>query len=264
MEFVIVTPSYNQVKFLKQTLKSVSNQKEVEVSHWIFDGGSSDGSEELLNKYSKNIYFESKKDKGQSHAINKGINKLRAWIKAEKKDPTQVIFAYLNSDDYYLPNALSMVQTSFQKNKNIKWLVGDCEIVNENGREIQKPIRVYKKIWRMLLSKSILGILNPIPQPSVFIRASEIMKIGFFNEDLEYVMDYEYWFRALTTSGKPGVISNTLAAFRIHQESKGGLRFKEQFEEQTSVAKRFVKNPLILKLQRLHNQLIIYSYKMVK
>ncbi|MBT4652026.1 MAG: glycosyltransferase [Candidatus Pacebacteria bacterium] len=264
MEFVIVTPSYNQKKFLKQTLQSIVDQKNVIVHHWVFDGGSDDGSKQLLQNHKKNIYFESKKDNGQSDAINKGIRKLKNWIKKENKNPNEIIFAYLNSDDYYLPNALSTLQKTFQENKNTKWVVGDCMIVNEENKEIQKPIRIYKQFWRFFLSKRVLGVLNPVPQPGVFIKASEILKIGFFNEGLNYVMDYEYWFRIINKIGAPEIISDTVAAFRIHKQSKGTGGFEDQFEEQLKIAKKFIKNPLILKLHKLHNALIVNCYRIVK
>jgi glycosyltransferase involved in cell wall biosynthesis len=262
MEFVIITPSFNQKKFLQKTLDSVKQQN-VKVHHWIFDGGSTDGSKELL-KEQKDIFFESKKDNGQTDAINKGIKKLKQWIKENNKDPKEIIFAYLNSDDYYLPNSLQKIEETFKENKNIKWVVGDCEIVNEKNEEIQKPIRFYKQFWRWFTSKAVLSILNPFPQPGVFIRSSEILENGFFNEDLYYVMDYEYWFKLFLKIGKPEIIFDTVAAFRIHQTSKGTGGFEKQFEEQYEVAKKYVKNKIILNLHLFHNALIIHSYRLIK
>ncbi|MFZ5437846.1 MAG: glycosyltransferase family 2 protein [Patescibacteria group bacterium] len=262
MEFVIITPSFNQKKFLKQTLTSVKQQS-VKVNHWVFDGGSNDGSKELLTNQ-KDIYFESKPDKGQADAINKGIRKLETWLKENHKDPNQIIFAYLNSDDYYLSDALKKVQQVFEKNKNVKWLVGDCVIFNENNHEIQQPIRLYKQFWRWFISKPVLSILNPIPQPSVFIRASEVIKTGLFNASLHYVMDYEYWLRLLNKIGKPEIMTEPIAAFRIHKNSKGASQFKNQFAEQYSVVKKFTKNKLLLNLQKFHNAIIIHMYRLLK
>lgn len=262
MDFVIVTPSFNQKEFLSQTIDSIANQ-DVNVHHWVFDGGSTDGSKELLKKQ-KNIFFESKKDKGQTDAINKGVKKLKEWLKENKKDPKEVIFAYLNSDDYYLPNSLKKIKTAFEENKNVGWVVGDCKIVNEKNEEIQKPIRLYKQFWRWFISKPVLGVLNPFPQPGVFIRASEILKIGFFTEDLYYVMDYEYWFKLFLKTGRPEVIFDAVAAFRIHQNSKGTGGFEDQFEEQYEITKKFIKNKIILNLQKFHNALIIHSYRLLK
>lgn len=262
MEFVIITPSFNQEKFLAQTLASVAKQG-IKVHHWVFDGGSTDGSKELLKKQ-KDIYFESKPDKGQTDAINKGIKKLEKWLKDNHKDPREVIFAYLNSDDYYLPNALKKVEQVFTDNKQANWAVGDCVIVNEHNQEIQQPIRRYKQFWRWFISKPVLSILNPLPQPGVFVRASEILEIGLFSENLHYVMDYEYWFKLLNKAGKPEIIDEPIAAFRIHQTSKGTSGFEDQFEEQYQIAKKFVKNKLMLNLQLFHNAIIIHSYRLLK
>lgn len=264
MEFVIVTPSYNQKKFLQKTISSITDQKKVKVHHWVFDGGSNDGSKELLEKKKKNIFFVSEKDKGQSDALNKGVKKLFAWMKKEKKNPKEVIFAYLNSDDYYLPGALSSVADIFEKMKDVLWVVGDCVIVDEKNREIQQPIRWYKKFWRNFLSLTLLSILNPIPQPAVFFRASEVVKIGLFNEKLKYTMDFQYWFRAFKKSGQPFKTSQPLAAFRIHSLSKGGSQFEKQFAEQFAVTKMYVDNTLLLVLQRCHNLLITGIYHLIK
>jgi len=262
MEFVIITPSYNQKKFLSKTIESVASQN-VKVHHWVFDGGSTDGSKELLQKEGKRVFFESKKDNGQADAINKGIKKLEQWLEDNKKDPKEVIFAYLNSDDYYLPKSLQRVEQEF-KNDKVGWVIGDCKIVNKNNEEIQKPIRLYKQFWRWFISKPVLGVLNPIPQPGVFIRSSEVLKNGFFDESLAYVMDYEYWFRLFLRIGKPEIIFDTVAAFRIHATSKGTGGFEEQFEEQYEITKSFIKNKILLNLQLFHNALIIHSYRILK
>lgn len=264
MDFFIVTPSFNQCNFLKQTIDSVLNQKvKGKIIYWLFDGGSTDGSKELLQQYDNKIYWISKKDKGQTDAINKGIKQLTLWLKKNNKDPEQVIFAYLNSDDYYLPKALSLVERFFNRSPH-RWLVGDCQIVNEQGNEIHKSVRFYKQFWRFWLSKRLLAVLNPIPQPGVFIRASEILKIGFFDERLHYVMDYDYWFRLFENSGLPIRLSSPLAAFRIHQSSKGGSQFRKQFAEQLTVARRYNQNSILLAIHALHNTIAILMYQIIK
>jgi glycosyltransferase involved in cell wall biosynthesis len=264
MDFFIVTPSFNQRQFLKQTIDGVLSQRlKDEVIYWVFDGGSTDGTKELLKKYRDKLHWQAKKDKGQTDAINMGIKELKVWLKKNNKDPNEVIFAYLNSDDYYLPNTFQLVERFFRRSSHL-WLVGDCLIVNEQGKQIQKPIRHFKQFWRFWLSRRLLGILNPIPQPGVFIKASQILKIGFFDERLRYVMDYDYWFRLFDSAGLPIRLSAPLAAFRIHSLSKGGSQYKNQFAEQYQVARRHTKNRVILGLQRLHNLLIIMSYQILK
>lgn len=264
MDFFIVTPSYNQQQFLKQTIESVlSQQGDFKVFYWVFDGGSTDGSQKLLKSFGNKLHWQSKKDKGQAAAINKGIRQLKLWLKANHKNPNEVVFAYLNSDDYYLPGTFQFVQKLFGRT-NQSWLVGDCVIVNENGAEIQSMVRRYKQFWRFWLSKSLLGVLNPIPQPGVFIKASEILKIGLFDESLRYVMDYDYWFRLLANSGRPLITSRALATFRIHSLSKGGSQFTKQFAEQLQVAKKYTRSPILLMLHWFHNALINFMYQIMK
>lgn len=264
MDFFIVTPSYNQRQFLRQTIESVlSQQGDFTVTYWVFDGNSNDGSQQLLKSFDKKLQWESKKDKGQANAINKGIKQLKLWLGQNNKNPNEVIFAYINSDDYYLPNVFQFVQKIFQQTDR-KWLVGDCRIVDENGKEIQRFVRIYKQLGRFWLSRTILGVVNPIPQPGVFIRASEILKIGFFDQKLRYVMDYDYWFKVFEQSGRPLVISRVLAAFRIHSLSKGSSQFIQQFKEQHTVAQKYIQSSFLLFLQKFHNLMITFIYKVTK
>lgn len=264
MDFFIVTPSYNQRRFLKQTAESVLSQKgDFRITYWVFDGGSTDGSQELLKFFDNKLHWQSKKDKGQTAAINKGIRQLKLWLKANHKNPHKVIFAYLNSDDYYLPGTFQFVQKLFGRT-NQSWLVGDCVIVNENGAEIQTLVRRYKQFWRFWLSKQLLGVLNPVPQPGVFIKASEILKIGLFDESLRYVMDYDYWFRLFEHAGRPLVTSRALAVFRIHAFSKGSSQFGPQFSEELMVARKYILNSVLLTVHALHNVLINSVYRITK
>ena len=113
MKFSIITPSFNQAEFLEQTIKSVVSQK-VNLEYFIQDGGSTDGSVDIIKKYAEKYSFiswQSKKDKGQTDALNQGLKKC-----------TGDIIAYLNSDDYYLPDALEKVEKYFESHpKNPGW-----------------------------------------------------------------------------------------------------------------------------------------------
>jgi len=259
--FFIVTPSYNQGHFLGQAIDSIFDQANVNVELIVMDGGSTDSTLKVLKKYDKypNFHCVSEKDKGQSDALNKGIEAI-AKLNPRPTD----IFAFLNSDDYYLPNSLLQVAKIFSENPSITWLVGDAVIVNEHGQEIQSLIRAYKKFWRLFLSANLLSILNPIPQPATFIRYSALIKTGLFNQNLRYTMDYEYWHRLFQTVGNPITISNPLAAFRIHGQSKGGSQFEKQFAEELQVASQYTTNSALLFLHKLHNQLINGVYSFIK
>lgn len=259
--FFIVTPSFNQGHFIEQTIASILDQLGVKVDLLVMDGGSTDSTLKVLKKYDKhpNLLWVSEKDQGQSDALNKGI---KAIAKLNPK-PTD-IFAFLNSDDYYLPNSLLQVAQIFSQNPNAMWLVGDAVIVNERGQEIQPLIRAYKKFWRLFLSAHLLSILNPIPQPATFIRYSALIKTGLFNQNLRYTMDYEYWHRLFQAVGKPITTSTPLAAFRIHDQSKGGSQFEKQFAEELQVASQYTINSALLFLHKLHNQLINGVYSFIK
>lgn len=262
--FGIITPSFNQVDFLPQTIKSVTTQINQLDFYFVADGGSTDGSKQVLQKNAQQLKYVSESDKGQTNAINKGIAQMNRWLKEKKLQPQQVIFAYLNSDDYYLPGAIEHVRQQFQNHPKISWLAGDCLIVDENGTEMQRYIRWYKKVFRILLFWPTMLVLNPLPQPTVFIRFSALQKIGNFNESLIYALDYEYWLRIWKKYGVPFVTNQTLAAFRIHNQSKGKMGFKQQFNEQLEVTQRFCQNPAWLFLQKMHNMVIVGSYKLLK
>lgn len=258
--FYIVTPSYNQADFLEQTLKSVQLQ-ECQVTHIVMDGGSKDDSVKILKKYDKKIVWQSKKDRGQSHALNLGLEKVLSRVPVA--DLENSIFAYINSDDYYLPHAFERVAQTFLDTR-VQWVVGECQIVDHQGQTLHSAIKTYKSMWRKVLAQNLLYVLNPIPQPAVFIRLSAVKKVGSFNESLRYTMDYEYWLRVWAQVGKPKVLRDELAAFRIHQTSKGTQDFSSQFAEQLQVAKRFTSNPAWLLLQNVHNRLITASYSLIK
>lgn len=252
----IVTPSFNQGRFIRQTIESVLSQLLPGDSYYVIDGGSTDDTIEILQSYGDKLQWISAKDDGQADAINKGINKL-----LEASDPGDV-FAYINSDDFYLPGALAYVRQQFGQDDMLTWLVGDAKIVNESGDEIQKLIRIYKKTLRYLSVS--LGITNSYPQPSVFLRTSVVNKLGKFNEKLHYVMDYEYWLRVAQIFGTPYFVSTALSAFRIHNASKGGSQYIEQFAEELKVARKYTKNPFIFWLHRFHNQCIVHTYGLIK
>ncbi len=249
----IITPSFNQAHFIKKTLDSILSQAYQHVEIIVMDGGSSDETVSILRSYGSKISFESKKDKGQTDAINKGL-----------KHASGDIIAYLNSDDYYLPNTLLTVAKLFSNNPHIHWIVGDAVIVDEQEKEIQPLIRLFKRMWRFLYQPWLLAILNPIPQPSVFLRREVIEQIGPFDENLRYTMDYEYWIRVQQKFGKPFFLKQPLSAFRIHGASKGTTAFDKQFTEELAVSTNYFPSSILQFLHRLHIGLIKLVYSGIK
>lgn len=248
----IIIPSYNQGKFIKKTIDSILNQSYKNIEVIVIDGGSSDTTIDILKSFGNKILWISEKDRGQAHAINKGT----ALAKGD-------IIAYLNSDDYYLQNTLCEIIESFEKNPTALWLTGDYAIVNEKEQDIQSLVIKHKKLLRNYLSFNLLSILNPISQPSTFLRRELLEKVGLFNEELHYTMDYDYWMRCIQIQ-KPYVITKPISAFRIHPLSKGGSQFEKQFKEGLNVARNYQKKVFYIILHRLHNFFIILMYKIIK
>lgn len=267
MKISIVTPSYNQAQFLAQTIESVISQKgDFEIEYIIADGGSTDNSAEIIQKYDlrlrensfpikcKNVklIWWSKKDKGQSSAINIGLKKA-----------TGDIIAYINSDDYYLDNTFTKVLSEFAKRPDSCWSTGYCRVVDDKSQEIQKYITNYKKWWLDHYSYNKLLITNFICQPATFWKREITQKCGLIDESLNYTMDYDYWLR-IGRKHQPVIIKEPLACFRVYSKSKMGAGFQHALKSDLIVARRNTDNRLIIFLHSTHNLLTFISYKMQK
>lgn len=248
----IITPSCNQGKFIRQTIDSVLSQDYPNLEYIVIDGQSNDNTLDILKSYGNRIKWISEKDNGQTEAINKGI-----------KMSSGEIIAYLNSDDYYLPETLFTIGNYFMTHEECMWLTGDYEIVNEKGETIQSYICWYKKLLRNFSSYWIFCVANFIIQPSTFWRRNIVNKIGYFDDNLHYEMDYDYWLK-IWKKYQLHILPYRLSAFRIHSASKGFLFYDKQFAEEYKVVARYTKNKFILNLHKLHSYFIVLIYKLIK
>lgn len=202
----IVTPSYNQGEFIEETILSIINQKYPNLEYIIIDGGSTDNTIDIIKKYESSLtYWVSEKDKGQSHAINKGFAKA-----------TGEILAYLNSDDCYFPNTLFEIANSYlNEDKPIDILmVGDCYwakgFEDKNG---YLDIPLFPDTLKQALIKRGLG-----SQPSMFwTMKNHNLK---FYENLNFCMDFEFWLQLIVHDYKIIRINKSLSLFRTHTDSK--------------------------------------------
>lgn len=202
----IVTPSYNQGQFIEETIRSVLLQGYPNLEYLIFDGGSTDGSVDIIRKYEPWLsYWVSEHDRGQSHAINKGF-----------KLASGEILAWLNSDDFYTPIALEIVAKTFSQHREALVLSGLCEKVDENGKKISI------KMPRQLTPEHFLCGGRVPGQPAVFFQKIIYETIGGLNENLHYLLDWEYWLRmSLNFPPEATVLINqTLAKARIWSQAK--------------------------------------------
>ncbi len=250
-KFSIITPSFNQVKFIEKTIKSGIEQGYPNLEYIVMDGGSTDGTAEILKKYGSKVIWRSEKDKGQANAVNKGL-----------KLATGEILAYLNSDDVYEKDAFFKVAEFFDKNPKVKWVYGNCRIIDEEDREIRKWITAYKKFFLKRHSYSLLLVLDYISQPAVFWRKEITDEFGLFDESQYYELDYEYWLR-IGKKYKPGFIDAYLASFRIHTQAKTGSNFLGHYWQELKVACKYTQNPFLLFLHFLNFLSIIGSYSIL-
>jgi len=204
----IITPSFNQAQFLEETIRSVLLQGYPNLEYIIIDGGSTDGSVEIIKKYEPWLaYWVSEKDKGQSHAINKGFERC-----------TGDIFAWINSDDYYLSNAFITVANAI---KDHDWVVGGSKHIEEDGKLInfasaQGPeLKKFDKCFKNGNSFDFR-----IAQPSHFWSKRIIEDVGQLNEKLHFGMDFEWMLKALAKGYHPTTIDELVVCMRYHNASK--------------------------------------------
>lgn len=249
-------PCFNTGDYIERSIQSVMSQDYPYFDLYIKDGGSKDKTLQIIKryakKYPKKISWISKKDSGQTDAINYGIKKTSGEI-----------LAYLNADDVYKPGALKVIAKSFSKNPAIKWVIGKADIIDDNNQTIRGLITLYKNIWLNNYSYSTLLILNYISQMAVFWKRDVIKEIGLFDPKQYYVMDYEYWLR-LGKKYPPLLLNEYIASFRIVSNSKSSTGFLKQFEDELRVAQKHSSNKLLLNLHRLHIKMITSIYRLMR
>ena len=221
----IVTPSYNQGQFIEETIRSVLLQGYPNLEYIIIDGGSTDDSVEIIKKYEPWLkYWVSEPDKGQSHAINKG------W-----KMATGEIFAYLNSDDTYLPGAIIAAESFLTEHPDISMIYGNCNFVDEEGKVICTYNGKEFDVKEMLFA-------NIIPQQTVFFRDYVLDKIGYLDESLHMTMDMDMWIR-IGLKLKLKYIAVLLANMRRYASNKTTAQIGDFLPERLKVIKKVIARP---------------------
>lgn len=197
----IVTPSFNQGKFIRETINSVLAQDYPRIEYLIIDGGSTDETLDILKEYDGKIKWISEKDNGQTEAINKG------WKMGKGE-----ILAWLNSDDTYLPGAVCKAVDFLCANKEFIMVYGEGWHIDESGNVIERyPTEPFN--FNRLAETCF------ICQPTAFICREALEQVGFLDERLNYCMDYDYWIR-IGKKHRIGYINEFLANSRLHTETK--------------------------------------------
>lgn len=175
----VVTPCFNSGQFLEATILSILNQTYANIEYIVIDGGSTDNTLEILNRYKDRIQFVSEPDNGQADAINKG------WRMASGD-----VLAWLNADDFYYPDTVAQAVSFLEANPDTAWVYGYPEIFDADGNPF--PFRHPIAEWNY---EQLLKRHNYICQPTVFLRRDVIEGMGLLDEALFYMMDHEYWLR---------------------------------------------------------------------
>lgn len=201
----VVTPSYNQGQFIEETIRSVLLQNYPNLEFIVIDGGSSDQTIEIIKKYEPYLtYWVSEPDRGQSHAINKGLEKC-----------TGQIFNWLNSDDFLEPGALHKIGSTLLSNK-YDVITGGRNFINQSYHFLSSSNQTLQNTLELTIGQFQFG------QPSTYFKMSVVKEMGLLDERLHYMMDVEWWIRYLLLYGQNKVkrISENLVNFRIHEMSK--------------------------------------------
>ena len=199
----IITPSFNQAQYLEETILSVLNLEYNNIEYIIIDGGSTDGSVDIIKKYEDRLKaWISEPDKGQTDAINKGFGMAKGEF-----------LAWINSDDTYLPYAVSEAISLFRENPELGLVYGDCNFIDKNGMVIGK-FNAQQTNYRRLRRGGVY-----IPQQSSFFRADLWRKVGPLDPSFYFAMDYDLWVRLAREAPvlyHPGMWAN----FRLHDDAK--------------------------------------------
>ena len=218
----IVTPSYNQAEFLERTILSVLNQNYPNLEYIIIDGGSTDGSVEIIKKYEKYLsYWVSEKDRGQSHALNKGFYKTSGDI-----------YGWLNADDLFLPDAFIKVISEFKLFPNKKIVFGDYLNIDKNDNILE-----LNYAFNFNLNHFIFEGFHNNAQ-ATFWKSEVHQRFGLFDELLYSTMDYDMLLRFGLNEGQTAFkrISEVLACFRRHPLQKTGYFDNKVFSEHIKIS----------------------------
>jgi glycosyltransferase involved in cell wall biosynthesis len=202
----IITPSFNQGDFLEDTILSILNQNYPNLEYFIVDGGSTDNSLEIIRKYEDKIdWWVSEPDRGQSHAINKGLERT-----------TGVLLNWINSDDLLFPGALKRVARCFQHHKeSADLMTGDTARISADG----KIIKISGSPWRCAIS--LRNLIIPIGQQSSFFTRRALDMVGLLDEQLHAIMDMDLYYRIMAKGGRFVRFRGLVGAIRNHPNAKG-------------------------------------------
>jgi glycosyltransferase involved in cell wall biosynthesis len=216
----IITPSFDQAEYIEATIKSILSQDYPNIEHIVVDGGSTDGTLDILEKY-PHLIWTSEPDSGQSDAINKGFRKAKGEITA-----------WLNSDDVYLPGAIKEAVSALQKHPEAGMVYSNFYEIDGKGKRI-RGIKPPKFTLDEEINRG-----NCIPQQTVFMQMKALREVDFLNEKYHYAMDYDLWIKLWKKY--PVIYEDAYwAEFRMHGTSKTVSQTERFWPEVREISRKY-------------------------
>jgi glycosyltransferase involved in cell wall biosynthesis len=220
----IVTPCLNAVGTLEECLVSVREQGYPDLEHVVVDGGSTDGTLELLEA-ADGVRFISEPDEGRPDAANKGVRMASGEV-----------IGFLNADDRYEPGALRAVGEAFAADSEAMWVTGYCRIIDGRGDEIREPVTRYKNFLLRRFSYPLYLTQNFVADPATFVRRAALEEVGPLDNRFRISHDYDLWLR-VAQRWPPVVLERYLSNFRMVEGTLSMAGFERQFREHEEVAR---------------------------
>lgn len=251
----IVTPTFNANATIRETLASIHEQNYPQLEHVVVDGGSTDGTVELLASEAEagRLRYISEPDDGLSDAFNKGVAMATGeWI------------AWLNADDVYEPGALDAVGKAIAARPEVEWATGRCRIMGDDGAESRKAVTAYKNFLLRHYSFGLYLTNNFVSSPATFFRRDVVEELGHaLDTRFRYSADYDLWLR-LARRGDPVLVDADVSRFRMGEGSLSITGFEDQFVEHAQNARENGEgHRLAVAVNAVASRLIILTYRTI-
>ncbi|HNT23467.1 MAG TPA: glycosyltransferase family 2 protein [Anaerolineales bacterium] len=173
----VITPSYQQVEYIERTIQSVLGQEYPNLEYWVIDGGSTDGTVDILKRYDGRLNWVSEADRGQSDALNKGFRRARG-----------AILGWLNADDTYNPEAIRQAVAAMEEYPDVGMVYSHCNFIDICDNVVFRQVAPAFSLAREVLDHNL-------PQPTAFYRSDVLRTVGYLNPELHFVMDWDLFLR---------------------------------------------------------------------
>jgi glycosyltransferase involved in cell wall biosynthesis len=218
----VITPSFNQGRFIEDTIQSVLGQDYPHIEYLVIDGGSTDETLDVLRKYENKLSWVSEPDRGQTDAINKGFRKARGEI-----------ICWLNSDDTYEPGAISKAVQFFCDNPEVSMIYGDGNEIDEAGNFLHRFHATQKfDLW------ALIHVWDYILQPTTFFKKGAVKALSYLNEEHHWTMDWDLWIR-IGSQYRVEYVGYVFANSRIYADTKTGSGGIKRWREIVDLQRRY-------------------------